>query len=289
MKQVFKIGTRESELALWQATLVKNMLADHGYPSELVTVKSEGDMDQITPLYEMGVQGVFTRSLDSALLGRHVDIAVHSMKDVPTQLPQGIFQAAVLKRGNHKDLFIPNENFISGEESFYKSLSAANDMDIDPVIDTNYTIATSSIRRKAQWLHRYHGHQVVNLRGNINTRMQKIAESNWHGAILAAAGLERIGLKPSNAIELDWMLPAPAQGAIVAVCRSDDGYAQESLKHLNDEHSELCTRIEKDFLRALMGGCSTPISALAVVDKKDIFFKGSVLTTDGKQKEEIEK
>lgn len=297
MKPVIKIGTRESKLAVWQADLVKNLLAEHGYSSTLVPIKSEGDVDQVTPLYEMGVQGIFTKILDTALLNNKIDIAVHSMKDVPTQLSQGIVKVAVLKRGNYKDLFVVNDSrseVIKNEgahdlKNFHDSLLTTGDIQLDPIIHSHYTIATSSIRRKAQWLHRYPGHTIMNLRGNINTRMQKITKSSWEGAILAAAGLERIKLRPKSAIELDWMLPAPAQGAILVVCRLGDIELVNATKGLNHEPTEVCTGIEKDFLRALMGGCATPISALAVMDKKDIYFKGNILTTDGKQKIEIEK
>lgn len=289
MNPVIKIGTRESELAVWQANLVMSLLNDHGYSSTLVPISSDGDVDQVTPLYEMGVQGIFTKNLDTALLNNKIDIAVHSMKDVPTQLPPGIVQAAVLKRGNHKDIFIKNDLNNNSLEKFYASLVTKENILTDTFNDSVYTIATSSIRRKAQWLHRYPAHNIENLRGNINTRMQKIAQSNWHGAILAAAGLERIQLRPESAIELDWMLPAPAQGAIMIVCRQDDIEIINATLKLNDDQTEMCTRIEKDFLRGLMGGCSTPVSALAVTDKKDIYFKGSLLSVDGKQKIEIEK
>src|SRR6187549_177798 len=111
MQKMIRIGTRESQLAVWQATLVQQLLAKNNYQSQLVYIKSEGDIDLQTPLYDMGVQGVFTRSLDIALLNNQIDIAVHSMKDVPTQLPKGIVQAAVLKRGNYKDLFVPNSQW----------------------------------------------------------------------------------------------------------------------------------------------------------------------------------
>ena len=289
MKPILKIGTRESELAVWQADLVKNLLAEYGYASTLVLIKSDGDSDQVTPLYEMGVQGIFTKSLDIALLNNSIDIAVHSMKDVPTQMPQGIVQAAVLKRGNYKDIFILNEKYNGTLKDFHASLATLNDISLDPIIGSQYTIATSSVRRKAQWLHRYPKHTVDNLRGNINTRMQKIEHSDWQGAILAAAGVERINLKPASAIELDWMLPAPSQGAIMVACRVDSIEVNNAIAKLNHEPTERCTRIEKDFLRALMGGCSTPISALAVTDKKDIYFRGSMLSLDGKQKIEVEK
>ncbi|MEO6584047.1 MAG: hydroxymethylbilane synthase [Ferruginibacter sp.] len=294
MKRVIKIGTRESELAVWQAKLVQSQLQDSGYASSLVMVTSEGDLDQVTPLYEMGVQGIFTKSLDGALLNNKIDIAVHSMKDVPTMLPAGIVQAAVLKRGNHHDLFIINEQANIEEraasiENFHQSLSIAEAIHFDEGTSDAFSIATSSVRRKAQWLHRYPKHNVVNLRGNINTRLQKIKESNWQGAILATAGLERINLRPKSGIELSWMLPAPAQGAIMVVCNESDAEMLQACKALNHPETMLCTQIEKDFLRALLGGCSTPIGALAVPDKKEIFFKGNILTLDGKEKIEVEK
>jgi hydroxymethylbilane synthase len=152
-----------------------------------------------------------------------------------------------------------------------------------------FTIATSSIRRKAQWLNRFPNHTLENLRGNVNTRLRKVAESNWHGAIFAAAGLERIGLRPANSIELDWMLPAPAQGAIMIVCREGDGQCIDACENFNDSNTALCTKIERDFLRTLLGGCSTPISALAVVENNEVIFKGSLLSVDVKEKLEIER
>src|SRR4029078_6454473 len=180
-----------------------------------------------TPLYEMGVQGVFTRSLDSALLNNKIDVAVHSMKDVPTQLPVGIIQAAVLKRGPVHDLLVfKNESAMKK----YSSLTA----------DSSFTIATSSIRRKAQWLNRFPNHIIHNLRGNVNTRLRKLQEENWDAAIFAEAGLERIGLRPETSIVIDWMLPAPAQGAIVVACRENDEFTFEACHKFNDEQTALC-------------------------------------------------
>lgn len=271
---MIRIGTRESQLAVWQANQVKNLLSDQGVEAELVYIKSEGDVDLKTPLYEMGVQGIFTRSLDIALLNNTIDVAVHSMKDVPTQLPQGISQAAVLKRASWKDLLI-----YKGEQFVFDDKLAASDC----------IVATSSIRRKAQWLNRYPHHTIDNLRGNVNTRLRKLEESNWNGAIFAAAGLERIGLRPHNAVELDWMLPAPAQGAITVACRSNDHQLLKACDQFNDTDTALCTKIERDFLRALLGGCSTPISALAVIDENNVHFRGNILSVDGKHKVEIDK
>jgi len=271
MGKTIRIGTRESQLAVWQARQVKELLTRSGYAAELIYLKSEGDIDLQTPLYEIGVQGIFTRSLDIALLNDKIDIAVHSMKDVPTQLANGIIQGAILKRASYKDLLV------------YKN-------DISFLSDFNSTavIATSSIRRKAQWLNRYPNHTIENLRGNVNTRLHKVEENNWNGAMFAAAGLERINLRSANTIELDWMLPAPAQGAIMMVCRNGDDFCLNACHHFNDADTALCTKIERDFLRTLYGGCSTPISALAVIKNDVVYFKGNILSPDGKEKAELE-
>jgi hydroxymethylbilane synthase len=271
MGKIIRIGTRESQLAVWQATQVKELLAKNGFASELIYIKSEGDIDLNTPLYEMGVQGIFTKSLDIALLNNKIDLAVHSMKDVPTQLAQGIVQTAVLKRASYKDLLI------------YK-----NDILFLNDFDSSSVIATSSIRRKAQWLNRFPNHTIENLRGNVNTRLRKVQESDWNGAVFAAAGLERINLRPKNSVELDWMLPAPAQGAIMIVCRDNDQFSFDACHSFNDNDTATCTKAERDFLRKLLGGCSTPISALATIQNEEIHFRGNILSLDGKEKAEVQ-
>ena len=292
MNSPVRIGTRESQLAVWQATLVQNLLKENGFPSELIYIKSEGDVNTVTPLYEIGVQGIFTKTLDAALLNKRIDIAVHSMKDVPTQLATGIKQAAVLKRASYKDIFVFKDELykVSDELGIVNGQwlmgSKKSTFTTHP---SPFTIATSSIRRKAQWLHRYPNHSIENLRGNVNTRLKKVYENEWNGAIFAAAGLERINIRPQNSIDLDWMLPAPAQGAIMIVCREDDEVSFDACKVFNDTYTALCTKIERDFLRTLLGGCSTPISALAEVKNNVIFFKGNICSPDGKQKFEIEK
>ena len=282
MKPTLKIGTRESELAVWQATQVQILLKENGFSSELIYIKSEGDINTVTPLYELGVQGIFTKTLDAALLNNKIDIAVHSMKDVPTQLAKGIKQAAVLKRASYKDIFVFKDKSIV--DSWQLTVDRIN----SPFGDGGI-IATSSIRRKAQWLHRYPKHSIENLRGNVNTRLKKVYEHEWNGAIFAAAGLERINLRPKNSVDLNWMLPAPAQGAIMVVCREDDSFSFEACKFFNNVDTALCTKIERDFLRTLLGGCSTPISALAEVKNDKIVFKGNICSVDGKEKIEIEK
>lgn len=271
MSKTIRIGTRDSELALWQAHTVQKKLNDLGYTTEIVAVKSQGDIILDKPLYELGITGIFTKTLDIAMINGQVDIAVHSMKDVPTALPQGIVQAAVLERANTLDILVHKGN-------------------LDFLTSTG-TIATGSLRRQAQWWHKYPNHQIVDLRGNVNTRMQKLAESDWNGAVFAAAGLERIKLKPDNYINLDWMIPAPAQGAMLVVAMANDEFTKDAVSQLNDIETEICTYIERQFLKTLEGGCTAPIGALAQYDedKDTIEFKGVLFSVDGKQKIEIEK
>ncbi|HET7898822.1 MAG TPA: hydroxymethylbilane synthase [Flavisolibacter sp.] len=297
-----RIGTRDSQLAVWQATLVQGLLKEAGVPSELVYMKSEGDVDTVTPLYALGVMGVFTKTLDAALLNNRIDIAVHSMKDVPTQLAQGIQQAAVLKRASYKDIFVPAplppKGGLADTQALLDYLFALNDaaskgeaseVANPPLGGRGAVIATGSVRRIAQWLNRFPNHKVENLRGNVNTRLRKVQDNDWNGAIFAAAGLERIDLRPEKSVDLDWMLPAPAQGAIMVVCREGDDVAFDACQSFNNDATALCTKIERDFLRALMGGCSTPISALAEVRDGEVIMRGNVVSPDGKKKAEVEK
>ena len=270
-KKTIRIGTRDSELALWQAHTVQKKLNDLGYKTEIIAVKSQGDIILDKPLYELGITGIFTKTLDIAMINGQVDIAVHSMKDVPTALPIGIVQAAVLERANTLDILVHKGNL--------------------DFLEGNATIATGSLRRQAQWLNKYPNHTVVDLRGNVNTRMQKLTESDWSGAVFAAAGLERINLKPTDFINLDWMIPAPAQGAMVVVAMGNDDFTLDAVSQLNDVETEICTYIERQFLKTLEGGCTAPIGALAkYCEIEDTFiFKGALLSIDGKQKLEIEK
>jgi hydroxymethylbilane synthase len=288
-RNILRIGTRDSQLAIWQATLVQNLLNEKGVSSELIYIKTKGDNNTVTPLYELGVQGIFTKTLDTALLNNRIDVAVHSMKDVPTKLAQGVVQAAVLKRASYKDILVykgPKE-LLEELLNLNKNGATHNSQYSNP--NSIFTIATSSLRRKAQWLNRYPHHEIENLRGNVNSRLLKLRENNWNGAIFAAAGLERIELRPTNSIDLDWMLPAPTQGAIMIVCRKNDDTIFKACQSLNDTETALCTKIEKDFLRVLMGGCSTPISALVEIKNDKLIFKGNICSVDGKQKINVEK
>ena len=269
MKKIIRIGTRDSELALWQAHTVQKKLNDLGFLTEIIAVKSTGDLILDKPLYELGITGIFTKTLDVAMLKGEVDIAVHSMKDVPTALPKGIVQAAVLERANTLDILVHKGNL--------------------DFLNSQGIIASGSLRRKAQWLSKYPLHKVEDLRGNVNTRMQKLQNNNWSGAIFAAAGLERINLKPSEYLDLNWMIPAPAQGAMLVVAMENDSFTQDALSNLNHKETEICTYIERQFLQTLEGGCTAPIGALATINKKQINFEGVLFSLDGKQKFTIKK
>lgn len=268
MSKVLRIGTRDSELALWQARTVMDLLGEKGVRAELLPVKSTGDLVLDKPLYELGITGIFTKTLDVSLLKGDIHLAVHSMKDVPTALPDGIVQAAVLKRANPLDILV------------HKGLDFLN---------AEGVVATGSLRRRAQWLYRYPLHEMVDLRGNVNTRLQKLRENSWNGAIFAAAGLERINLLPDRHTPLQWMLPAPAQGAMLVVCRKADEGTREALRALNDWETEMCTAIERDFLRELEGGCTAPIGALAVIKDDMVRLRAGIFSLDGSRQVQLDK
>lgn len=270
MKKIIRIGTRDSELALWQANTVQEKLESLGFDTILVPIKSTGDQVLDKPLYELGITGIFTKTLDIAMLKGQIDIAVHSMKDVPTLLPKGIVQAAVLEREVTQDILV------------HKGLDFLEN-------EGNVTIATGSLRRKAQWLNKFPHHNVVDLRGNVNTRLLKLIENDWQGAIFAKAGLKRIKLLPKDVMDLDWMVPAPAQGAMMVVAMENDAHCLEALSQLNHKETEVATAIERDFLRTLEGGCTAPIGALAEINTEQVHFKGVLFSLDGKEKIEIER
>lgn len=261
---MIRIGTRDSVLALWQANKVKALLEAEHHVCSIVKIKSKGDLILDKPLYEIGITGVFTKTLDSALLRNEIDIAVHSMKDVPTLLPKGLVEFAVLERENPFDVLVKGP----GGSNF---------------------IATGSLRRKAQWLHRYPNHEIVGIRGNINTRMKKLASSDYVGAIFAKSGLMRTNILPKTAEVLDWMVPAPAQGALVIVGKSDDMALNKIVNKLNHHESHLAVSIERAFLKTLEGGCSAPIGALAIVQGNKVRFTGIVNSLDGHTELKIEK
>jgi hydroxymethylbilane synthase len=268
--KAIKIGTRSSELAMYQAEIVAYFLAKKGVTSEIIKIESKGDIDLIQPIYKLGFTGVFTKSLDTALLNNQIDIAVHSLKDVPTNLADGLENIAVLERATTKDILVFKGNNVDFSESL--------------------TIGTGSIRRKAQWLHHFPHHKVEGLRGNVNTRLQKIEDhKHWKGAVFAKAGLQRIHLLGDNFIDLNWMIPAPAQGAIVVTALKNNTINKKIRSILNHKPSEICTTIERDFMNGIQAGCSSPVGAIATIKNELLTFKGLIISIDGKEKAEIEK
>lgn len=259
-----RIGTRKSPLALWQANLVEKKLNEFQIPTEIVPISSEGDLNLKQPIYQLGITGVFTRSLDIALLNHQIDIAVHSLKDVPTLLPEGIELSGFMKRGNPHDILVYKSDDIFQKEK--------------------RTIATGSLRRTSFWLQKYPQDSVVDLRGNVQLRIQKLVESNWDGAIFAYAGLDRSEILNELVAKnlkfkiLDWMIPAPSQGIVGITSRS--GF---EMPEISDENSKISANIERQFLNVLEGGCTAPIGAYAEIQDEKIIFKGAILSLDGQK------
>ena len=268
MSGSIRIGTRDSKLALWQAQTVEKTLNNLGSQTLLKPVKSEGDLNLTQPIYSMGISGVFTRGLDAALLDGEIDIAVHSMKDVPTALAKGLKVVAVLERGSTADVLVKSTGVTDSEAT---------------------VIATGSLRRKAQWLRKHPNHNAVGLRGNVQTRLEKVASNDWIGGIFAKAGLERLALHHLHIETLDWMLPAPAQGAVVVVAREDRSDLITLLNKINHTPTTLAVTVEREFLRLLEGGCSSPIGALAEIHNNTLYFKGGLFSLDGAKAVCIEK
>lgn len=262
-----RIGTRKSTLALWQANNVSDKLTALDLDSELVEIESFGDKVQDIPLNKLGDKGVFTKALDEALLAGDIDLAVHSLKDVPTLLPEGLTLAAVLKRGNPMDVLV---------------------RPAQPKAFDDRIIATGSIRRKAFWLNRFPEDTVTGLRGNVPTRLNKVDTNNWYGAVFAAAGLERIGYEDRITEVLDWMIPAPSQGIVGIVCK-EGSEAETILRKIDHSESNLCGSIERAFLRELEAGCSSPVGAHAKVEDGMLLFRGAVLSLDGSERLDIER
>lgn len=264
-----KIGTRESKLALWQACHVDQKLKQLGHTTEIIKMVSEGDKVLDTPLPLMGGKGVFTKVLDDALLEEKVDIAVHSFKDIPTENDELLQVSSILERENPLDALVcrNNHDFLQSE---------------------NATIATSSTRRKAQWLSKYPNHTIVDIRGNVPTRINKLKNSDWDATILACAGLIRLDLQKEIDQSLEWMIGAPAQGAVAIMSLKKNVELNKVLKFINDHNTMLCTNIERDFLNRLNGGCSSPVGAYAYIENDQIFFTAIALNENGSDEIKIE-
>jgi hydroxymethylbilane synthase len=262
-----RIGTRGSPLALWQAHHVATLLhaAIPELPIELVEIQTAGDQVRDVPLVQLGGEGAFTKAIQHALLDKRIDLAVHSLKDLPTFVVPGLLLAAVPPRGPTGDALV--------------SLRHASFDSLPPAA----VVATSSLRRKAQLLHRRPDLNLVDIRGNVETRLRKLAEQSLDATILAEAGLVRLGLGESITEILDdhWMLPAVGQGALGLECRRDDGATCAILAQIDHPHTHAAVLAERALLRGLGGGCHVPIGAKTGVAGKTLSLRGAVLAPDG--------
>lgn len=265
MTSPVRIGTRGSALALWQANHIADRLRPLADEVQLVEIQTEGDLVRDRSLAAIGGQGVFTKEIQRALLDQMVDLAVHSLKDLPTFAVEGLTLAAVPARGPTGDAFVSLRH-----SSFEEMPEGA-------------VVATSSLRRRAQILHRRPDLHLVDIRGNVDTRLRKLEQENLDAIILAEAGLVRLGLEKriTQILHAEWLLPAVGQGALGLECRANDEAILKLLSGLNDEATHQAVRAERAMLRGLGGGCQTPIGAHAVVADGTLTLRGVVLSPDG--------
>jgi hydroxymethylbilane synthase len=270
MISALRLGTRGSHLALWQANYVAERLRPvvEPRPVELIKIETDGDRDQSSALAAMGGFGVFTRAIQNALLQGRADVAVHSLKDLPTIPVPELELAAVPPRGPTGDAFV--------------SLKHRRFEDLPE----GATIGTSSLRRRAQLLNRRLDLNLIELRGNVETRLRKLAEQNLDAIILAEAGLVRLGLadRITELLDQSWMLPAVGQGAIGLECRASDQFAKEAAGVLTDADTFRRVLAERAMLYALGGGCLVPIGATSKIQDGILTLRGAVLSPDGKRR-----
>jgi len=267
LSNTLRIGTRGSQLALWQANWVKKQLI-RNHPEldvQIITIKTMGDKILDVPLAKVGGKGLFVKEIEEALLGNVVDVAVHSMKDVPTELPDGLGIVAISKREDPRDAVL-------GRDS-------------TPIMDLpqGAKIGTSSLRRQAQLYAARPDFDIRPLRGNINTRLRKLREGMYDAIILALAGVKRLGWedKVTEVVDAGVMLPAIGQGALGIEARLDDEDTLGRVAFLNDEDTGSCVQAERAFLHRLEGGCQVPIAAHAVREGEEVLLTGLVGSVDG--------
>jgi len=263
-----RIATRSSDLALYQANLVKSLLEARGQAAELVTFKTVGDKKLDEPLSAIGAKGLFTKELEHALGKGKVDCCVHSLKDLPTESPEGLMIGAVLPREDPRDVLV------------IADMVEAESLDELP---RGSRVGTSSLRRRAQLAARRKDLDIVELRGNVPTRVKKVDTGTVHAAILAAAGLHRLGVSQRITATLDapdW-LPAPGQGAIAIQIRADDARMRDLTAALNDARTMTDIRAERAFLGALEGGCQVPIGALVMPAGAGYVLYGLIANLEG--------
>ncbi len=269
MPYELRIGTRGSQLALFQANWVKDQLI-HAHPNlkvSLVKIKTTGDKIQDAPLAKIGGKGLFVKEIEEALIQRKIDLAVHSIKDVPTQFPEGLHLSVITKREDPRDALISREG---------KTLKE---------LPQGAKIGTSSLRRQAQLLHYRGDLELIPLRGNLDTRLKKLKTMNLDGIILALAGVKRLGFEEqiTEIISTDISLPAIGQGALGIETRQDDREIEEQIRFLNDKESSIAVSAERSCLKKLEGGCQVPIAAFAQIAGTTLRIDGLVGTIDGKR------
>ncbi|PVX32411.1 hydroxymethylbilane synthase [Pasteurella langaaensis DSM 22999] len=269
MQNMLRIATRQSPLALWQANFVKDRLTEL-YPDltiELVTMVTKGDVILDTPLAKIGGKGLFVKELENALLNGSADIAVHSMKDVPMQFPEGLGLSVICQREDPRDAFVSNK-FSTLDE-----------------LPQGAIVGTSSLRRQCQLKKLRPDLQIQSLRGNVGTRLSKLDNGDYDAIILASAGLIRLGLKERIAsfIDTDISLPAAGQGAVGIECRVDDQRVQQLLAPLADAETTACVLAERAMNNHLQGGCQVPIGGFAVLHNDELHLRALVGAVDGSQ------
>ena len=261
-----KIGTRASRLALWQAEFVADKLKKNNpaLEVELVKIQTTGDKILNSPLAKIGGKGLFTKELELQMLAGKIDLAVHSLKDVPTELPTGFKIAAITEREQPFDAFV-SEKFPTLAD-----------------LPKNAVVGTSSLRRAAQILKIRSDLQIKNLRGNVDTRLKKLDAGEFDAVILAAAGLERLGYTSRIRQILSEIIPAAGQGALAVEIRTDDKKTFDAVKFLNDEKTCAAVKVERDFLRKVEGSCQVPVGIFAEVAEEKIFARAIISSLDGK-------
>ena len=269
MTDTLRIATRKSQLALWQAEYVRDVLLQY-HPDlnvELVKMTTEGDRILDTPLAKVGGKGLFVKELENGLLNGDADIAVHSMKDVPVELPEGLHLSVICPRED------PRDAFVSNEYSLFEDLPKGA------------RLGTSSLRRQCQLAAQRPDLNIIDLRGNVNTRLQKLDDGDYDAIILAAAGLKRLGMEGriTECLSPEISLPAIGQGAVGIECRRDDDWVNELLAPLNDRDTAIRVRAERSLNHRLQGGCQVPIAGYAELAHGVILLRGLVGMVDGSQ------
>ncbi len=264
---MIRIGSRGSKLALWQAEWVQAQLQGKGFTVTIQKIKTTGDKILDVPLAKVGGKGLFVKEIEEALLRNEIDLAVHSMKDVPSALPEALHIAAIPKRENPLDALISHQAKLLSE------------------LPEGATIGTSSLRRQAQLSALRPDFQFVSLRGNLDTRLRKLEEGQFDAIILASAGLRRLGWQDRITEDLapDCMLPAIGQGALGIECRRDDPEMNECIAFLNHAETAVCVSAERDLLFRLEGGCQVPIGGFATLSNNKLSLEGLVASLDGKE------